>query len=169
VKLLLKSAINNGVLGVFILFTLLIGCISTRPTIQIPDYIIVPNGKEVVGKKNLTAFVFENNLKKPMIEKFLSEKFNTSNYLEKEFWITIDKNKYKIIIYDSAEFEKYFNSANYSVINQEPENSKTGDQRKFIAISMINSYNEDCLADSSLFQNVAIKYLKKLKDEYYNH
>jgi hydroxymethylpyrimidine pyrophosphatase-like HAD family hydrolase len=169
VKLLLKRAINKGIIGVFLLLTLLIGCISTRPTIQIPDYIIVPNGKEVVGKKNLTAFIFENNLKKPMIEKFLSEKFKTSNYLEKEFWITIDKNKYKIIIYDSAEFEKYFNSANYSAINQEPESEKTGDQRKFIAISMINSYNEDCLADSSLFQNVAIKYLKNLKDEYYNH
>ena len=54
------------------------------------------------------------------------------------------------------------------MINQLPDNAKVGDSRKFIAISMINSFNEDCLAEGSLFQNIATKYLKTLKDEYYN-
>jgi hypothetical protein len=141
---------------------------GTRRTIQISDYILVPNGKEIIGPKNLTAFIFENNTKNFPIERYLSEKFKADNYYSSEFWVTIDRNKYKLIIYDNSDFEKYFNSSNYSVVHLEPENSISGDQRKFIAISMINSFNEDCLADNSLFQNIAVNYLKKLKDEYYN-
>ena len=54
-------------------------------------------------------------------------------------------------------------------MNLEPEGTSTyGDQRKFIAISMINDRNEDCLAENSLFKNMAVNYLKKLKEEYYN-
>lgn len=147
---------------------LFFSCISTKPTIQIPDYILVSNGKEIIGNTGLTAFIFENNTKKPPIEKFLSFKFKSENYYNPEYWITIDKSKYKIIVYDYAEFEKYFNSSNYSVMNLEPEGTTYGDQRKFIAISMINANNEDCLAEDSLYKNIAVNYLKKLKEEYYN-
>lgn len=164
----LVSLKNKGIVVILFLFLIFSSCIAARQTIQIPDYILVPNGKEVIGNQNLTAFIFENNLKKMPIEQYLSAKFKTDNYLEKEFWITIDRDKYKIIIYDYAEFEKYFESANYSVKNEEPENAKSEEKRKFIAISMINSRNEDCLSDKSLFQNIAVKYLKNLKDEYYN-
>jgi hypothetical protein len=73
-----------------------------------------------------------------------------------------------MIVYDNADFEKYFNSSNYAVINLEPQNDQSDQQRKFIAISIINANNEDCLADGSLFQNLTVNYLKKLKDEYYN-
>ncbi len=152
----------------FLSFFLLISCSTSRQSIQIPDYIIEPNGKEIIGKKSLSAFIFENNQKNLPLENFLSIKYNTDNIFQNEFWITIDKDKYKIFIYDSAEFEKYFNSANYAMINQLPENAKKGDQRKFIAISMINAFNEDCLATGSLYQNIAINYLKKIKDEYNN-
>ena len=143
-------------------------CNVSRQTIQIPDYILVPNGKEVLGNNGLNAFVFENNTKNLTIEKFLSMKFKGENYYATEFWITIDNNKYKLLLYNNDEFEKYFNSANYAVINLQPENSQNGEQRKFIAFSVINTNNEDCLSDSSLFQNIVVSYLKKLKDEYYN-
>lgn len=153
----------------FILISFLFfGCISTKPTIQIPDYILVSNGKEIIGNKGLTAFIFENYTKKAPIEKFLSLKFKSENYFNTEYWVTIDKSKYKIIIYDNSDFEKYFNSSNYSVMNLEPENSSYGEQRRFIAISIINDFNEDCLAEDSLFKNIAVNYLKKLKEEYYN-
>lgn len=168
VELNFKSLVNKGKWKLFVFSFVLFSCVGARQTTQIPDYILVPNGKEILGPKKLTAFVFENNTKNSPIEKYLSEKFKNDNYFSNEFWITIDKTKYKIIIYDNADFEKYFNSANYSVINLEPENANPKDQRKFIAISMINSYNEDCLAETSLFQNIAVNYLKKLKDEYYN-
>jgi len=158
----------KGITVLMLLFFICIGCGGIKQNIQITDYILVPNGKEIMGNDGLTAFVFENNRKKLPIEQFLSEKFQTDNYSENEFWVTIDKEKYKLLVYDHAEFEKYFNSSNYAVINLEPENSRTEDIREFIAISMVNSYNEDCLADTSLFQNIAVKYLKNLKDEYYN-
>jgi hypothetical protein len=159
---------NKGITAMLFLFFLLSSCVGARQSVQIPDYILVSNGMEIIGNKGLTAFIFENNLTKVPIEQYLSAKFKTDNYASKEFWVTIEKDRYKIIIYDYSEFEKYFNSANYSVIHEEPEIAKKGDQRKFIAISMINSYNEDCLAEGSLFQNIATKYLKNLKDEYYN-
>lgn len=154
--------------ALFIINFLLISCISTKPSIQIPDYILVSNGKEIIGNKALTAFIFENNTKKAPIEKFLSLKFKSENYFNTEYWITIDKSRYKIIIYDNSDFEKYFNSSNYSVMNLETENSSYGEQRKFIAISMINAYNEDCLSENSLFKNIALNYLRNLKAEYFN-
>ena len=166
VKLIVLSAVNKGI-TLFLLFVFL-GCGIARVTPQIPDYLLVPNGKELIGTQPLNAFVFENNPTKIPIEQFLSDKFKTDNYSQKEYWVTVDKDKYKIIVYDYSEFEKYFGSANYAVMNEYPDNAKKGDLRKFIAISVINSYNEDCLSDRSLFQNTTVKYLKKLKDEYYN-
>lgn len=149
-------------------FVMVSGCNVSRQTVQIPDYLIVPNGKEILGNKGLNAFIFENNTKNLTIEKYLSIKFKGQNYYSNEYWITIDNKKYKLILYDNADFEKYFNSANYSVIHLEPENSQNGEQRKFIAFSVINDRNEDCLAADSLFQNIVVRYLKQLKEEYYN-
>lgn len=164
----LASHKYKGIIVILFLFVFLNSCVGTRPSIQITDYVLVPNGKEIIGNNNLTAFIFENNVKKLPMEQFLCAKFKTDNYIQNEFWITIDKEKYKIIIYDKADFEKYFINSNFAVVNQEPDNARSYDQRKFIAISMINSNNEDCLADNSLFQNIAVTYLKNLKDEFYN-
>lgn len=163
-----KTHVNKGKYIFLLLFFILISCYSSRQTIQIPDYILVPNGKEILGHESINAFLFENNTKNLTIEKFLSIKFKTENYFANEYWITIDKNKFKLIIYDNAEFEKYFNSANYAVINLEPKNDQIDEQRKFIAFSVINLNNEDCLSNESLYQNSVVNYLKNLKDEYYN-
>lgn len=164
----LAKLMNKGIIGLLMVFIICSGCIGVRQTYQITDYVLVPNGKDVIGNKSLTAFIFENNLKKLPIEQYLSAKFKGDNYQQSEFWITIEKDKYKIIIYDYSDFEKYFGSANYSAKNLEPDNARTEEKRKFIAVSMINSYNEDCLSDRSIFQNIAVKYLRNLKDEYYN-
>ena len=139
-----------------------------KPNVQIVDYLLVPNGKEIIENKGLTAFIFENNKRNIPIEQYLSSKLNKGNISQNEFWISIDKQKYKLLVYDYTEFEKYFNSSNYAVINLEPQNVIIQDKRDFIAISIINSYNEDCLAKGSLYQNMALEYLKKLKEEYYN-
>lgn len=163
----LKSLMYKGMI-VFLVAFILNGCGIAKQNIQIPDYILVPNGKEIIGNIKLTAFIFENNRRDLPIEQFISKKLNTGNMTDQEFSIRIDNEKYRLIIYDHAEFEKYFNSSNYAVIKLEPENIKTDDVREFIAISMVNSYNEDCLANNSLFQNRALNYLKNLKDEYYN-
>jgi hypothetical protein len=148
------------------LLLIFISCGISRQRIEIPDCLIVPNGKEIVGNKNLNAFVFENNLKNIPFQQYITTRFKSNNYLEKEIWITIEKDKFKLIFYDNDEFEKYIGTSNYTALNQETEANKTGNNAKFIAISMINAQNEDCLIEDSLYQNIAISYLKKLKDDY---
>lgn len=166
VKLLWRKPDIKGTTAMLFLFFVMVGCAGAKQSIQIPDYILVPNGKENIGGNNLTAFIFENDMKNMPIEQYLSFKFKTDSYFQKEIWITMEGNKYKLIVYDYNEFEKYFISTNYSPMNVEPENARSGDLRKFIAISMISSYNEDCLADGSLLQNISVNYLKNLKEEY---
>lgn len=164
-----EHSVNKGRMLVFIIGVFFISCVARKATIQIEDYLLVPNGKEVLGNpKPLTAFIFENNTRNLTIEKFLSMKFKSENYFSQEFPVMIDRNRYKIILYDNSEFEKYFDSSNYSVINLQPADATVEVQRKFIAFSMVDNENQDCLADDSLLQNMAIHYLKNLKDEYYN-
>lgn len=163
----IKQTLTNTAF-LFVL-VLCVACSGSRNTVQIQDYLLVPNGIEIQNHVPLTAFVFENNLKNPPIEKYLSQKFKNSNYFDKEFWITINQAKFKLILYDAAEFEKYIGSSNYAQINQEPENAKYGIQPKFIAFSMLSATNEDCLSEQSLYQHIALTYLKNLKDEYYTN
>ena len=169
VKRMMKSLMVKGITAMLFLFFVATACLGARATVQIPDYILVPNGKENIGGNLLTAYIFENDVKNELqIEQFIARKFNSNNYFEREVWITINKYKYKLIVYDNSDFEKYFNSQNYSPMNVEAKNDSYYSQRKFIAISMINYYNEDCLTDQSLFQNVAVKFLTDLKNEYVN-
>lgn len=169
VKRIIQTRVFKGMAAVLLLFFIMQSCIGARATVQIPDYLIVENGKENLGGKNLHAFIFENNVKAPLqIEQFLAQKFKSANYFEREIWVTMNQDKYKLIIYDNADFDKYFIEANYSQITEEAKNEKYYSQRKFIAISMINAYNQDCLADDSLLQNIAINYLRDLKNEYLN-
>jgi len=147
-------------------FFMLQSCVGARTAFQIEDYYVSENGKEVIGTKPLNAFIFENNLKNLPFEQFVAIKFKLDNYLTREFWVTIDTNRYKLLIYDYAEFDNYFGTSNFAVVNQENIANIIGGQPKFIAISMINDANEDCLSDKSIFKVMAINYLKKLKDEY---
>ena len=161
-----KRVINTAF--ALILWVCSIACSGSRNTVQIQDYLLVGNGLELQSHVPLTAFVFENNQKNPPIEKFLSLKFKLSNYFDKQFWVTLNNAKFKLVVYDAAEFEKFIGSGNYAQINQEPENAKYGNQPKFIAFSMVSSTNEDCLSDQSLYQHLALTYLKNLKEDYCN-
>ena len=151
---------------IYNLFFIFISCGIARQRLEIADFLIVPNGKEIIGNKSLNAFVFENNLKNIPFQQYITTKFKSNNLLEKELWISIDKDKFKLIFYDNDEFDKYFGTSNYTAINQETEANKFGNNSKFIAISIINEQNQDCLVGDSLYQNIAISYLKKLKDDY---
>lgn len=168
VELSLSTSINKGKILIFLFLFSIYSCGTIKPNYQITDYVLVPNGKEIIESKALNAFIFENNKRQIPIEQYISTKLNLDSYNQNEFWVTINNQKFKLIVYDYTEFEKYFNSSNYAVKNLEPANVEIQDKRDFIAISMINAYNEDCLADGSLYQNIALQYLKKLKDEYYN-
>lgn len=158
---------NKGILSVLVLFFMLTSCLSTRNVIQIDDYILVTtNGKDVYETKNITAFVFENNLRNLPFDQFVTNKFSLAGYHTREFWVTIDSNRYKIIMYDNAEVEKFIDTSKFMVSTEETQDMKIGSQGKFVAVSMLNASNEDCLAEGSLYENIAIKFLKNLKDEY---
>lgn len=163
-----KSIIIKRIFSIFLIIFVLQSCVGARAGFQIDDYYIAPNGKEILGTKPLNAFIFENNVTNLPFEQFLAVKYNLNNLLSREFWITIDGSKYKLMIYDNAEFDKYFGYSNFAAVNQENLANIVGGQARFVAISMVNEFNEDCLTDKSMLQNVSTIYLKKLKDEYIN-
>lgn len=158
-----KSLAIKGITMVLIVF-LFFGC-APRQRMSIVDYAILPKGKDVLGKKELNAFIFENYQKDITFQNFLMKKFNLNSIMENEFWITVSGQKYRLLIYDNSELEKYFVVSDFIVTNQNP-NPIDSDAPKFIAISMLSDANDDCLSEGSLFYNIATNYLKKLKDEY---
>lgn len=169
VEPLKKTLFRKGFLVFLAVAFLQVSCITPRHTVEINDYILVDNGKPVLGKeKGLTAFIFENNPRKAAFAQFLADKYQLGKYVDVEYWVTADDIKFKVLLYENAELEKYFDVSDYMVSNVEPEMNIVGTTAKFIAISAINENNEDCLAEGSLYRSVVVKYLKSLKEEY-NH
>lgn len=166
VERILLKLMYKGKLSVFLLFFIVLSCGIAKQKYVIDDYTIVPNAKEIIGNKGLHAFVFENNKKILPFQQFIVNKYKLNSYQEKEFWITIDAEKYKLIVYDNDEVMKYINTNDFMLANQDPDVVNIGSKADFIAISMINSRNEDCLEEGSLYENIAIKYLKQLKEEF---
>lgn len=148
-------------------FTVFISCVTPRHTIDVSDFILLPNGKEVPGKqKGLTAFIFENDPRKIPFNQYIADKYNLGSYSEVEYWVPIEGQRFKIMLYENAELEKYFDVSSFAVSSVEPDINVVGSKAKFLAISVIDEYNEDCLSEGSLYQPMILSYLKKLKDEY---
>jgi hypothetical protein len=55
------------------------------------------------------------------------------------------------------------------VSNVETEVNRIGSTTNFLGLSVIDEYNNDCLGEGSLYQNLVLDYLKKLKYEYNNY
>lgn len=161
-----RGLITTGKIAIIFLIFILSGCRGTVQRTTIPDYLVLPNGKEILGNKGLHAFIFENVQGKLTFTNFIMNKFKLNNYKETDFWITIDGEKYKLLIYDNSELEKYFVVSDFIITNLKPE-TLDEDAPKFIAISMISSTNDDCLDPKSIYYNIATNYLKNLKEEYY--
>lgn len=168
VERLLLKPIVAGKISMISLFFLLYSCGVSKVGYQIEDYYIAENGKEILDTKPLNAFLFENNLRNIPFQQFLALKYNLDNLQAQEIWVIIDGNRYKMIIYENSEFDKYFGFGNFSPINTENVANIIGNQPKFLAVSMISDRNEDCLQSKSLFYQVCTNYLKNLKDEYIN-
>lgn len=168
VKRIRQNHTVRGIFAILLIVFILQSCVGAKAGYQIDDFYISENGKETIGTKPLNAFIFENNVTNLPFEQFLAVKYKLNNLLSREFWITIDGSKYKLFIYDNAEFDKYFGFSNFAAVDQENIANIIGGQPKFIAISMVNEFNEDCLSDKSMLQNVSTIYLKNLKDEYIN-
>lgn len=166
VERMTQNRIIKGIVSILLIIFILQSCVGAKAGYQIDDYYIAENGKEILGTKPLNAFIFENNVTNLPFEQFLAIKYKLNNFLSREFWITIDGSKYKMIVYENSEFDKFFGFSNFAAKNQENIANIVGGQPKFIAISMINEFNEDCLSNKSILQNRITTYLKDLKDEY---
>ncbi|MGK4566522.1 hypothetical protein [Flavobacterium sp. 3HN19-14] len=93
-------------------------------------------------------------------------KYKVVDLDEKEFNIKIDGQNFQMLVYDNSELEKYFDTSKFIITNFQPETQETVNMPRFFAISMISATNDDCLSENSIFHNIAINYLKNLKDEY---
>jgi len=168
VELNFKSLFYRGFL-VFILLAMVSSCIRLQHSVEIEDYVLLQNGKEILGKqKGLTAFLFEGNQTKIPFQQFIDDKYSVGSYNDISYNITLQDYSFKVYVYEYAEIEKYFDVSQFMTTMNETDANIKGSTVKFIALSIVNNANEDCLEENSLYQQIAIKYLKSLKDEYYN-
>ena len=168
VKPLTKTLISKGFYVLFFFCILFSNCGTPIQFVDVSDYVLRPNGKPVLGNDGLTAFIFENNPKKRPFQQFLADKYNVGKYTDVEYWVSIDGKRFKVMLYENYELEKYFVTTDFIASNAEPDVNIVGSKVKFLALSVINEFNEDCLADGSLYQNMIINSLLNLKKEYYN-
>ncbi len=164
VKRIMPGIVIKRISVIILLFFLFSGC-AARQRMTIPDYVILPDGKDFLDKKGLNAFIFENLQNNFRFQDFLINKFTLSSVRDNDFMITISGEKFKVLVYDNNELEKFFRVSDFIVTNQNP-NPLDADAPKFIAISLLSETNEDSLSETSIFYNLAVNYLKKLKDEY---
>jgi hypothetical protein len=169
VEPILKTLFNRGFLVFITVAFLATSCITQRHTVEIQNYILLQKGKVVLGHpEGLTAFMFENSPRKIPFSQFVADKYQLPKYNDIEYTVDVDGNRFKVYVYENAEIEKYFDTSEFMVTKQENEANIKGSTAKFIALSMTDANNQDCLAENSLFKNIATKYLVQLKDEYNN-
>lgn len=160
---------NKRIFVISVFFLITASCGISKPKYVIDDYALVPNAKAILGNAGLTAFVFENNQKILPFQQFLIDKFNLQTYNQKEIPFNINDERFVLHMYENDEITKYLNISDFARKEQNPDISKMGNQADFIVLSVVNDKNEDCLKDNSLYQNIVIKYLKKLKQEYFSN
>ncbi|CAM4166415.1 hypothetical protein FLAN108750_13655 [Flavobacterium antarcticum] len=165
----LLRLVNRRLVAILLLFVISVSCGINKPQYTIEDYVLVPNAKPVVGNGALTAFVFENNKKILPFQQFLINHYKLQTFNQREIPFTINEEQFILHVYDRDETDKYINTSDFVLKNQIPDASKLGNQSDFIVISVTNDKNEDCLKDDSLYQNIVIKYLKNLKEEYFSN
>ena len=162
----LRKLMNNRNFSLFVVYAILISCGIHKPKYTITDYVLVPNAKEIIGNKGLTAFVFENNKRIIPFQQFLAVHYNLQTLNQKEIPFEINDERFTLHVYDATQMEKYINLSDFVMKEQIPDVSKMGNQSDFIVLSAVNDRNEDCLKDDSLYQTRVLKYLKNLKEAY---
>ncbi len=166
VKRFVKTLSSKGFF-VFLVMALATSCITPRHTVEIKNYVLMENGKEVLGRdKGLTAFIFENNQAKMPFAQFLAFKYNLGSYTDVSYAVDIDGHKMKVFLYENAELEKYFDVSQFMVTRVETNANIVGSRARFLAMSVLSESNEDCLEETSLYRNITINYLEGLKEEY---
>lgn len=150
-------------------FFFFLGCGSVQQGgYIIEDFLIVPSeATNNISTKKINLFVFENDLTTPPIEYFLTDKFALETYQTREFWVTTEtKDRLYIKLLDKEETEKFLDLSQYGARVQETKGNRDITQSKYLAFSITDESGQDCLKENSLYYNIAINYLKRLKDDY---
>ncbi|WP_143090395.1 hypothetical protein [Flavobacterium akiainvivens] len=166
---ILKTLSWKGFLVFLVVALCSASCITQRGNLQIVDYTLLPNGKQTLGHdEGLTAFIFENNPRKRPFVQFLADKYGIGTYEDVQYNVDLDGHTFTVYLYDTAELNKYFDMSQFMVTQNETDANIVGSTAKFLGLSIVDDYNQDCLLSNSLYQNIAVKYLLNLKNEYYN-
>lgn len=167
VKPSIKNRIIKGLAMICIPF-FVFSCIpiKTNPTIE--DYhILNPLPNKLSEKSREGVFIFENHRLSGAFQSFLVQKLNPTNKKEnRDFNVSLEGTKFIISVLDQREFEMYIDLTDAFITSTNPGIVKSGDEKSYVAITVKTKNGEDCLKNDSLYQNIVIKYLKSLKQEY---
>jgi len=164
----IKTLLQKGFF-VFLIVTLFLGCITPRHTVEVGDYLLLPNGKEILGRENgLTCFFFENNQAKMPFKEFLIIKYSIGYTDDISYNVDLEGKRFKVFLYTNDELMKYYDLSQFMITNIETAPNKIT-SANFLGLSVIDEYNNDCLSEGSLYQGPIIKYLRDLKYEFNNY
>lgn len=161
-----KGRANARLFVLIAVLTLAFSCGPVQDRTTIPDFLIEPNGKAVIGSGPLHAFVFEDRQERITFQAYLVSKLDSRTYNETTYPIEIDGNRYRLLLYDNSEFEKYFHLTKYIPTYSRNATEENVARPPFIAVSVVSDRNDDCLAENSIFRNIVTQYLEDLKSEY---
>jgi hypothetical protein len=148
---------------------MLTSCITQRGTVSVGEYVLVPHGKTTLGnEQGLTAFIFENNQRKRPFVQFVSDKYGVGVYEDVQYSVDLESRRFTVYVYENDELNKYFDMTQFISTMGETQQNIIGSNARFIGLSITDDHNQDCLADGSLYKNIATTYLTNLKHEFYN-
>lgn len=156
----------KGITTIFLIIFFLNSCFTVKKIPEIADYHVLNAEDSKVLKKEVPAvFMFENKKSKRSFQDFLREKWNMK-YENINFIVKIQNEKFVISVLDKMKTKKMITLEDYIFNNSDKEFLKNGEQKKYVAISVIDKTGNDCLKNNSIYQNLVINYLKELKLEY---
>ncbi len=163
----IKKRIIKGLALICIPF-FVFSCITVKTNPTISDYhILNPIPNKLNEKSRDGIFIFENHRMSSSFQSFLVQKLSPTNQKEnRDFKANIEGTKFIISVLDQRELETYIDLTDVFIKSAKPGLVKTGDEKSYVAITVKTPNGEDCLKNNSLYQNIVLKYLKSLKQEY---
>lgn len=167
VKLDIKTRSIKGLAMICIPF-FVFSCIPVKTNPVIADYHILNSTPNKLNEKNKGGvFIFENHHLSGSFQSFLVQKLHPTNKNEnRDFQVLLDNTKFIISVLDQRETEMYIDLSDVLRLPAKPGLLKSGDEKSYVAITVKTPTGEDCLKNNSLYQNIVLKYLKNLKQEY---
>jgi len=163
----IKNRIIKGLAMICIPF-FVFSCIPVKTNPVISDYhILNPIPNKLNEKSRDGVFIFENNKMSGSFQSFLVQKLNPTNKKEnRDFNVSLEGTKFIISVLDQREMETYIDLSDFFIKTSKTGVIKKGDEKSYVAITVKTPNGEDCLKNNSLYQNIVLKYLKNLKQEF---